>query len=89
MLDPSQRGTGVEKAAHRLGCPVEWHPCFRLSTEELERDPEYRGPEFVELGLALAGDGYLAPRVLGDAVHQDPQALKRVWHYVARLGVLP
>ncbi|MEV7552554.1 DUF3626 domain-containing protein [Amycolatopsis sp. NPDC089917] len=89
VLDPSHRGTDVEKAALRLDCPVEWHPGFRLSTEELERHPAYRGPEFVELGLALAEDGFLDPRVLGEAGHLDPQALKRVWHYVARFGVLP
>ncbi|WP_219149961.1 DUF3626 domain-containing protein [Amycolatopsis sp. TNS106] len=89
VLDPSHRGTDVEKAASRLGCPVEWHPGFRLSTEELERHPGYRGPEFVELGLALAEDGYLDPRVLGEARGVDQQALKRVWHYVARFGALP
>ncbi|MFK0251079.1 DUF3626 domain-containing protein [Amycolatopsis azurea] len=89
VLDPSHRGTDVEKAALRLDCPVEWHPGFRLATEELERHPAYRGPEFVELGLALAEDGHLDPRVLGEAGHLDPQALKRVWHYVARFGALP
>ncbi|WP_208635970.1 DUF3626 domain-containing protein [Amycolatopsis thailandensis] len=89
VLDPSHRGTDVEKAALRLDCPVEWHPGFRLPTEELERHPAYRGPEFVELGLALAEDGHLDPRVLGEAGHLDPQALKRVWHYVARFGALP
>ncbi|MEU8415215.1 DUF3626 domain-containing protein [Amycolatopsis japonica] len=89
VLDPSHRGTDVEKAASRLGCPVEWHPGFRLSTEELRRHPAYRGAEFVELGLALAEDGHLDPRVLGEARHLDPQALKRVWHYVARFGALP
>lgn len=89
VLDPSHRGTDVEEAASRLGCPVEWHPGFRLSTEELARHPAYRGPEFVELGLALAEDGHLDPRVLGEARHVDQQALKRVWHYVARFGALP
>ncbi|UMP00407.1 DUF3626 domain-containing protein [Amycolatopsis sp. EV170708-02-1] len=89
VLDPSHRGTDVEKAASRLSCPVEWHPGFRLSIEELERHPAYRGAEFVELGLALAEDGHLDPRVLGEARHLDQQALKRVWHYVARFGALP
>ncbi|WP_174720446.1 DUF3626 domain-containing protein [Amycolatopsis sp. BJA-103] len=89
VLDPSHRGTDVEKAALGLGCPVEWHPGFRLSTRELARHPAYRGPEFVELGRALAEDGHLDPRVLGDARDVDQQALKRVWHYVARFGALP
>ncbi len=46
--------------------------------EALVLDPSHRGAEFVELGRALAEDGHL-----------DPQALKRVWHYVARFGALP
>jgi hypothetical protein len=89
VLDPSYRGTEVETAANRLACPVEWHPGFRLSVAELRRHPEYRGPEFVELGAAIAVDGQLTPRIIGDAVRTgryDPQALKRVWHYVARFG---
>jgi len=32
-------------------------------------------------------DGFLDPAVIGAAVGRyDPQALKRVWHYVARFG---
>jgi hypothetical protein len=53
------------------------------------RHPEYRGPEFVDLGVSLARDGCLDPRVIGDASRTgryDEQALKRVWHYVARFG---
>ncbi|MGW4893522.1 DUF3626 domain-containing protein [Kitasatospora sp. NPDC004240] len=89
VLDPCYRGTAVETAARALGCPVEWHGGFRLGTELLRRHPDYRGPEFVELGTALAVDGLLDPRVLGDADRSgrhDPQALKRVWHYLARFG---
>lgn len=44
---------------------------------------------FRRLGAALAGDGALTPRLLGDASRagrHDGQALKRVWHYVARFG---
>lgn len=87
VLDPVYRGTKVEAAASRLGCAVEWHGGFRLSVEELARYPEYRGPEHVELGKAIAVDGMLDPGVL-DAVAgaHDPQALKRVWHCLARFG---
>jgi Protein of unknown function (DUF3626) len=89
VLDPCYRGTGVEAVAGRLGCPVAWHRGFSLTTEELRRHPEYRGPEFVDLGLSLARDGRLDPGVIGDASRTsryDEQALKRVWHYVARFG---
>ena len=44
---------------------------------------------YVELGLSLARDGYLDPKIIGDAARTgryDEQALKRVWHYVARFG---
>ena len=89
VLDPCFQGTEVEAAAVRLGCPVEWHGGYRLASAELRRHPSYRGPEFVELGLALARNGYLDPRLIGDASRTgryDEQALKRVWHYLARYG---
>ena len=47
------------------------------------------GREFADLGVALAREGRLDPRILGDASRSgryDEQALKRVWHYVARFG---
>jgi hypothetical protein len=89
VLDPCYRGTPVEAAAGRLGCPVEWHGGFTVSVAELRRYPEYRGPEFVALGGSIARDGCLDPAVIGDASRTgryDQQALKRVWHYVARFG---
>jgi hypothetical protein len=89
VLDPSFRDTAVEAAAHRLTCPVEWHGGFRLSVGELRRHPDYRGPEYVELGAEIAVDGYLDPRIIGEAARtgaHDPQALKKVWHYLARYG---
>jgi hypothetical protein len=89
VLDPCYRGTPIEAAAHRLGCRVEWHGGFALTTTELRRYPDYRGSEFVELGESLARDGRLDPRIIGDASRgggHDEQALKRVWHYVARFG---
>ena len=89
VLDPCYRGTDVEAAALRLGCPVEWHPGFRLTVEELRRHPGYRGQEYVDLGASLAVDGVLDPRIVGAAARtgrHDPQALKKVWHCLARFG---
>lgn len=90
VLDPCFRGTDVQAQANELGCPVEWHDGFRLGVDELARHPEYRGTEFVALGLELARDGCLDARIIGDASrtgHHDPQSLKRVWHLVARFGL--
>ncbi|MFJ8859165.1 DUF3626 domain-containing protein [Streptomyces sp. NPDC102451] len=89
VLDPCFQGTAVEKAARQLPCPLEWHAGFRLATEELRRHPEYRGPEYVELGAALAVGGSLDARIIGEAAltgRHDPQDLKRVWHCLARFG---
>lgn len=89
VLDPCFRGTAVEATAAGLGCPLEWHGGFRITTAELRRHPGYRGPEFVELGLSLARNGRLDPRMIGEASRtgrHDEQALKRVWHYLARYG---
>jgi hypothetical protein len=89
VLDPSYRDTAVEAAAGRLACPVEWHNGFRLAVAELRRHPDYRGQEYVDLGAQIAIDGYLDPRIIGEAActgRYDPQALKKVWHYLARFG---
>jgi len=89
VLDPCYRGTDVEAAAARLPCAVEWHGGFRLSVEKMAEYPDFRGPEFVDLGKRIAVDGWLDPKVIGDAVARgadDPQSLKRVWHYLARFG---
>jgi hypothetical protein len=89
VLDPCYRNTPIEELAERLGCAVQWHGGFVLSTTLLRQHPDYRGAEFVALGLALAHDDRLDPRIVGDAARTgeyDLQALKRVWHYVARFG---
>lgn len=89
VLDPCYRDTQVERDARTLPCSVEWHAGFRLSSAVLGQHPEYRGREYVELGLSLARDGWLTPRDIGDASctgKYDAQSLKRVWHYVARFG---
>ncbi|WP_233160458.1 DUF3626 domain-containing protein [Actinophytocola xanthii] len=89
VLDPCYRATPIESAARELACPIEWHGGFALTTAELRRHPSYRGAEFVALGVSLARSGRLDPGVIGDASRTgryDEQALKRVWHYVARFG---
>jgi hypothetical protein len=89
VLDPCYRGTPTEAEAEELDCPIEWHGGFTLTTAELRRHPDYRGPEFVELGVSIAENGRLDPRIIGDASRTgryDEQALKRVWHHVARFG---
>jgi hypothetical protein len=92
VLDASYRDTPVEVAARRLSCPIEWHPGYRLCVEELRRHPGFRGPEFVELGARIAEDGYLDPRIIGDAARTGRHALqdlKMVWHCLARFGAPP
>jgi hypothetical protein len=89
VLDPSYRGTVVEDAARRLPCPVEWHDGFRLTVQHLRRHPDYRGQEYVDLGAEIAVDGCLDPRIVGDAARfgrYEQQALKKVWHCLARFG---
>ena len=89
VLDPCFRNTNVERAANTLPCPVEWHAGFRLNIEELQRHPHYRGSRYIELGCLLAQDGHIDPKIIGDAARTgqyEEQALKRVWHYLARFG---
>lgn len=89
VLDPCCRGTPLEAVARRFPCALEWHPGFRLAVEELRRHPDYRGQQFVDLGAAVAQDGWLDPFILGRAAasgRHDPQDLKKVWHLIARFG---
>ncbi|MGY6020112.1 DUF3626 domain-containing protein [Streptomyces spinosirectus] len=89
VLDAAYRGTSVEAAARALPRPVEWHPGYRLSVPELLRHADYRGREYVELGAAVAQDGMVDPRIIGDAARtgrHEPQDLKKVWHTLARFG---
>ena len=91
VLDPCYKATEVEQLASRLPCPIEWHPGFRLNVTVLQSQPQYRGQEYVDLGSALAQDGWLTANLIGDASRTgqyDEQSLKRVWHYLARFGTL-
>ncbi|GAA3701051.1 hypothetical protein GCM10022224_078670 [Nonomuraea antimicrobica] len=48
-----------------------------------------RGEGEVKVKAKIAVDDHLDPRIIGDAAatgRYDPQALKRVWHYLARFG---
>nr|WP_078943724.1 DUF3626 domain-containing protein [Streptomyces aureus] len=92
VLDPSYRDTEVEEAARRLPCAIEWHPGFRLPVEHLRRHPGYRGQEYVDLGTEIAVEGCLDPWAIGRAARtgqHDAQALKKVWHCLARFGAPP
>lgn len=85
VLDSSFAGTGVEAAARRLGCLVEFHPGFSAAPGAF--DPDYRGADTVELARSLGT--MLTPATLGQAARSgayEPQALKRVWHCLARFG---
>ncbi|MGW8331174.1 DUF3626 domain-containing protein [Streptomyces sp. NPDC055897] len=89
VLDPSYRDTAVEEAARRLPCPVEWHPGFRLTVDHLQCHPDFRGQQYVDLGVEIAVDNRLDPEIIGCAAQTgryDPQDLKKVWHCLARFG---
>lgn len=81
VLDPSFPGVD-------LPCPVERHPGFRLSTEDLLRHAGYRTPESVALGLSIARAGFIDPYLLENA-EAEPQVVKHLWHHLARFGIRP
>lgn len=80
-------GSAIEALARQLPCALEWHAGFRLATDVLRAHPAYRGHDIVDLGMRIAQDGWLDPLVVGQATGET-QALKKVWHYVARFGDL-
>jgi hypothetical protein len=89
VLDPSYKGTEIEEIASKLGCVVEFHDGFILTVEEMQKYPEYRGIEFIELGKEIAENGILTPHIIGRAANTGKynlQDLKKVWHYLARYG---
>ncbi|MFF0267996.1 DUF3626 domain-containing protein [Kribbella sp. NPDC004536] len=81
VLDPSFAGTPIETAARQLGCTVEYHPGFRAKPAAF--DPAYRGADTVTLAHQLGDE--LTPYLLGGATC-PPQAIKYVWHCLARYG---
>src|SRR5450631_2605928 len=72
--------------------PTHFGVARRMSLVELaEADDKDLLDEYIEVGIAIAQDGYLDPKMLGDAADTgayDDQALKRVWHSIARFGSL-
>ncbi|MCK6574959.1 DUF3626 domain-containing protein [Myxococcota bacterium] len=91
VLDPVFRDTEVEAHARALPCPIEWHPGYRLEAAAFLRHASYRGTEVAAVGAELAGEAGLTPAGLGVARRSgryDPQVLKKVWHCLARFGVL-
>ncbi|GAL34655.1 hypothetical protein JCM19240_4205 [Vibrio maritimus] len=89
VLDPVYRSTPIEQQALALGVAIKWHSGFKLTIEKMSQFPNYRGQEFVELGKRLAVGGIIDARALGSAVTEqgyDEQAVKKVWHYLARFG---
>jgi hypothetical protein len=71
-----------------MPCPVERHAGFRLSTTDLLEHRDYRTPESVALGLAIAENGFITPHVLENA-QAPPQVVKHLWHHIARYGIRP
>ncbi len=89
VLDPSYKDSEVKTLSRELKIPIEWHRGYVLSIEELEKHIDYRGKEYVELGKEISIKGIITPKIIGDAAiteKYDPQALKKVWHYLARFG---
>jgi hypothetical protein len=89
VLDPSYRGSDIERITSSIGCLVEWHSGYSLDVNLIPECVSYRGHGVAELALALSQNGYLTPRVIGVAVSEtraERQLLKQVWHCVARFG---
>lgn len=84
VLDPTDREAHATALA-RLDCPVEEHPGYRVAPRMIEL--QYRGPVPVQLASLLGGE--ITPARLAAAsrsgVH-DPQAVKWLWHCLARFG---
>lgn len=84
VLDPTDREEHAEVLV-KLGCPIEEHPGYRVTADGI--DPSYRGPVPVALARLLGGE--ITPARLAAASrtgNHDPQAVKWLWHCVARFG---
>ncbi|WP_207208147.1 DUF3626 domain-containing protein [Nocardioides glacieisoli] len=68
-----------------LGVAVETHPGYRINADDI--DEAYRG--IVPIALARELGREVTPALLGAAQrsgHHDPQAVKWLWHCMARFG---
>jgi len=85
VLDPCFRDTDVQQWAEQLGCPLEWHHGFRLSVDELQRHPDYRGTQYIELGIASYaidhGDIYPATGSISSTTLIDASGASYVAHW--------
>lgn len=82
VLDPTDREAHDEVLA-QLGCVVEEHRGYRVTAPSI--DPSYRGPVPVKLAQAIGGE--ITPSRLAAASRTaDPQAVKWLWHCLARFG---
>lgn len=84
VLDPHDR-VAFSEVLSRLGCPVEEHPGYRVTAAGI--DPDYRSDVPVELARTLGGE--ITPAKLASASRSgdhDPQAIKWLWHCLARFG---
>lgn len=84
ILDPTDREehTGI---LGQIGCPILAHPGYRVTADGI--DPHYRGHVPVELALKLGGE--ITPARLAAASRSgdhDAQAVKWLWHCLARYG---
>lgn len=88
ILDPSFKGTSIEKAAVLLGCDVEWHDGFRLSLDHLAECRIYRDPAAADAIVEIADGVCVTPALLWRArtAALDYQTAKWVWHCIARYG---
>ena len=89
VLDPSYRGSPIERLARGLPCELRWHSGYRAGVELIRGHPAFRGGDIVAAAEAIAVDGELTPSRIGDARREgvfDLQTVKQVWHYLARFG---
>lgn len=65
VLDSCYKGTEIETLAHRLACPVEWHPGYRLPESRISNCSDYRGPEIAKIARKLVNNGFITPYDIG------------------------
>ena len=91
----STRATAAPTSRPTLaGSDLRWSgtPATASTSAPCAPTRDFRGPDIVALGESLAEEGVVTPQVIGAAARSgqhDEQALKRVWHYVARFGQAP
>lgn len=73
VVDPSDRHAH-ERVLAQLGCPVETHPCYRITADRI--DPAYRGQGPVDLAHELGG--VLTPARLAGAARSGEYPARTV-----------